>query len=71
LSSFVWEDADIKEIFIEILKNKEENEYVRGMIAIGLSSLVKEDENIKEIFIEILKDENESKELKETIRKYI
>ncbi len=67
LSSLVKKDENIKKIFLEILRDKEENKWVRGMIAYDLYSLVNEDADIKKIFVRILKDKNESEGLKEII----
>ncbi|PKP61039.1 MAG: hypothetical protein CVT88_01350 [Candidatus Altiarchaeales archaeon HGW-Altiarchaeales-1] len=55
------EGKETYEKFIEILKNKGENELMRERAANGLCSLLREDANIKEIFIEVLKNKGENK----------
>ncbi|MFN3528166.1 MAG: hypothetical protein ACK4YO_03595, partial [Candidatus Altarchaeaceae archaeon] len=74
LSRLVKDDKEIREIFIEILKeilkDREEDEELRKIVAFGLSilsELVKDDKEIRKIFIEILKDRKEDGGLREVV----
>ena len=55
------------EKFIDILKDKKEDGWVRVSAAFGLSSLVEKDESIRKFFVDILKDKEEDGEVRRRV----
>ena len=55
------------EKFIDILKDKKEDGWVRVSAAFGLSSLVEKDESIRKFFVDILKDKEEDEEVRRSV----
>jgi len=59
------------EKFIDILKDKKEDGWVRVSAAFGLSSLVEKDESIRKFFVDILKDKKEDGGVRRSVAYYL